>query len=303
MSLFIDNDCKTDDQQQLRNAIVVALLVVVFITAAGVIIFWERQVQPLDLALLFGMYTLNIFGIGLGYHRLFSHAAFQTRAWLRALLAIAACMTFQGTVTSWVSHHRAHHRYADKDGDVHSPNLHGKGFWGKILGLWHVHLGWLNKVNWTPPFPYVSDLLSDRVVQTVDRLYFLWVILSLLIPTIVGGTLTHSWEGALRGFLWGGIIRIVLVHQVTYSVNSICHLWGKRRFATDDQSTNSLLLALISFGEGWHHNHHAFPNSAKAGLMWWEIDLSWLCIMALERLGLVWNVKAPTQKQIELKRS
>lgn len=289
--------------QQALNAIVIALPPVSFVAAILVIIVWERQVQPLDLGLLIGMYTLTFLGITLGYHRLFTHRAFQTGAVLRAVLAIAACMTGQGTVTSWVSHHRAHHLHSDKEGDLHSPNLYGRGFRGLVRGLWHVHIGWLNQAIWTPPFPYIPDLLRDKIVQNIDRFYIVWVLLSLFIPTFLGGILTGSWSGAFRGFLWGGVIRFFLVYQVTFGVNSICHLWGRRRFLTGDRSQNNPLLAIAALGEGWHHNHHAFPNSAKMGLKWWELDLGWLCILALSHLGLVWNIKVPTISEIEQKSS
>ena len=272
-----------------------------FVGATLVVFFWERAVQPLDLSLFLIMYLLNVVGIALGYHRLFTHRAFQTGAIVRAFLAIAACMTGEGTVTSWVSHHRAHHLYCDRQGDPHSPNLRGNGLWDRILGFWHVHLGWIQKANWRPPFPYVPDLGRDRIIQGIDRFYILWVLLSFALPAILGGILTGCWSGVLRGLLWGGIIRIFVVHQVTYSVNSICHLWGKRRFKTGDRSTNNFFLALVILGEGWHHNHHAFPNSAKMGLKWWELDLGWVCILLLKYLGLVWNVKIPSSREIELK--
>lgn len=303
MSLFPTSESKSQLYQQALSTVVVAMPPLGFIAATLAIVFWERNVELLDLGLLVGMYALTFFGITVGYHRLFTHRAFQTGRFMRAFLAIAACMTGQGTVTSWVSHHRCHHLYSDEVGDVHSPHLHGEGVWGIVRGIWHVHIGWIDKANWSPPFPYVSDILRDRIIQTIDRFYIVWVLLSLLIPTVIGGVLTMSWSGALRGFLWGGAIRLFLVHQVTFGVNSICHLWGTRRFSTDDRSTNHPLLAIVALGEGWHHNHHAFPNSAKMGLRWWELDLGWLCIVALQRLGLVWNVKVPSPKDIELKQN
>jgi stearoyl-CoA desaturase (Delta-9 desaturase) len=303
VSLFATNLLQSQVYQRALSTVVVALPPLGFIAATLAIVFWERKVEPLDLGLLLGMYVLTFFGITAGYHRLFTHRAFQTGGFMRAFLAIAACMTGQGTVTSWVSHHRCHHLYSDEVGDVHSPNLHGEGVWGVVRGIWHVHIGWIDRANWNPPFPYVSDILRDRVIQTIDRFYIVWVLLSLLIPTVIGGVLTTSWAGALRGFLWGGAIRLFLVHQVTFGVNSICHLWGIRRFSTDDRSTNNPLLAIVALGEGWHHNHHAFPNSAKMGLTWWQLDLGWVCIVALQRLGLVWNVKVPSAKDIELKQN
>ncbi|MEP0857880.1 acyl-CoA desaturase [Trichocoleus sp. DQ-U1] len=301
MSISFSNPSKINNFQKTLNVIVVAMPVVGFIAATLAIIFWERGVQPLDLSLLVGMYALTFFGITVGYHRFFTHRAFQAGAFVRAFLAIAGCMAGQGPVASWVSHHRCHHLYSDTQQDFHSPNIHGEGFWGVVQGFWHAHTGWLLNVDWTPPYPYVSDLNRDKVVQKIDQLYILWVLLSLLIPTLLGGVLTGSWSGALRGLIWGGGIRIFLLHQFTFSVNSVCHLWGKRQFPTDDQSKNNLFVAIMTLGEGWHNNHHAFQHSARFGLRWWQLDFGWLGILALNRLGLVWNVKVPSSSEIELK--
>jgi stearoyl-CoA desaturase (delta-9 desaturase) len=289
--------------QQTLNAIVVALPPVAFVAAVLAIVFGQYGVQPLDLGLLVGMYTLTFFGITVGYHRYFTHRAFQTGQFVRAFLAIAGCMASQGPVTSWVSHHRAHHLYSDTPEDLHSPNTHGTGFRGIAEGFWHAHTGWLINVDWTPPYPHVPDLARDKVIQKIDQLYIVWVLLSLLIPTVLGGVLTQSWSGALRGLLWGGAIRIFLMHQFVFCVNSVCHLWGKSPFSTTDQSKNNWFVAFMSLGEGWHNNHHAFPCSPKFGLTWWEFDLGWLGILVLNRLGLVWNLKVPTSSEIELKRS
>lgn len=301
MPLSPSSFSKTHNYQQALNAIVVALPPVGFLAASLAILFWQRGVQPLDLTLLLGMYTLTFLGVTVGYHRLFTHRAFQAGRLVRAFLAIAGCMAAQGPVTSWVSHHRGHHLYSDTKQDIHSPNTHGTGFRGIVEGFWHAHTGWLINVDWTPPYPHVPDLNRDKIIQTIDRLYVVWVLLSLLIPTVLGGVLTQSWSGALRGLLWGGAIRIFLMHQFTFSVNSVCHLWGQRQFPTIDQSKNNPIVAIMTLGEGWHNNHHAFPCSAKFGLAWWQFDLGWLCILALDRLGLAWNVKVPSSSEIELK--
>lgn len=285
----------------MLDFLVAALPSVGFTAALLAIVFWERAVQPLDLTLLLGMYVLTFLGITLGYHRLFTHRAFQTGQFLRAFLAIAASMTGQGTVTSWVCHHRCHHLNSDQEGDLHSPHLHGSGIWGLLKGFWHVHFSWTLQANWRPPFTYAPDLMRDRLIQRIDSLYLLWIFLSLLLPACIGGAITGSWSGAIRGLIWGGLVRLFLVNHVTFGINSICHLWGERRFKTGDLSTNNFLLGILALGDGWHHNHHAFPNSAKMGFRWWEIDLGWLCLLALKRLGLVWNVKVPSPEEIKMK--
>lgn len=299
MTLLPSEASKTPSLPFIQNAIAIASPPLGFVAATFAIIFWEGTIHPLDLGLLVGMYALTFFGISVGYHRLFTHRAFQAGRGLRAFLAIAGCMAAQGPVTSWVSHHRAHHLFSDDTGDLHSPNLHGTGVWGQLQGFWHAHMGWLLGVDWTAPFPYVPDLNRDPVIQGIDRLYLFWVFLSLLIPTVLGGAIAGTWAGALQGLLWGGAVRIFLMHQFVFCVNSVCHFWGKRRFATPDSSRNHWFVAIGAFGEGWHHNHHAFPHSARFGLRWWEVDLGWLSILALKHLGLVWNVREPSSQDIE----
>jgi stearoyl-CoA desaturase (delta-9 desaturase) len=195
----------------------------------------------------------------------------------------------QGSVIDWVADHRKHHAHTDEDGDPHSPHVgHGSG----LRGLWHAHTGWLletqGQADWKR---YAGDLYEDPGMRRIGRRFPLFVLVSLLIPAVAGFLLDGFTVGAaIRGLVWGGLVRIFLVHHVTWSVNSICHFFGHRRFAVDDHSTNVAWLSLLSLGESWHHNHHAFPRSAFHGLRWWEIDISGLMISALERCGLAWNV-------------
>lgn len=288
------------EPRKIWNIVVLVAPMLAFLGAIVAVVFWEQRVTWLDVALCLGMYVLTICGITVGFHRLFSHRAFQTHAIVRGFLAIAGSMAAQGTVSSWVSHHRQHHLYSDAPGDTHSPHLHGEGLWGWLQGFWHAHIGWILVADWQE-FPYINDLKRDRVIQTIDRLYPVWLILSFAIPAAIGGAISGSWDGALRGVLWGGVFRLMLAFQVTFSINSLCHLWGRRRFATEDLSRNNALFGWLNLGEGWHNNHHAFPFSAKLGLMWWQVDIGWWFIALFQRLGLAWEVKLPSQLDMEKK--
>lgn len=256
---------------------------------AAIVLLWNRAVDGADLALLAVTYLLTAIGITVGFHRLLTHRAFQTHAWLERVFAVLGSLSVQGSVLDWVADHRTHHAHTDREGDPHSPHVgHGSG----LAGLWHAHAGWLletqGQADWRR---YASELYEDPVMRSIARSFPLLVGVSLLVPTLVGFAL-HGFTaaGALRGLVWGGLVRIFLVHHVAWSVNSVCHFFGSRRFDVDDHSTNVGWLAVLSLGESWHHNHHAFPRSARHGLRWWEIDPSGLIISALERAGLAWNV-------------
>ena len=255
----------------------------------AIVLLWDRAVDVTDLVLLAVTYLLTAVGITVGFHRLLTHRAFQTHAWLERVLAVLGSLSVQGSVLDWVADHRTHHAYTDREGDPHSPHVgHGSG----LAGLWHAHTGWLletqGQADWKR---YASELYEDPVMRSIGRSFPLLAAVSLLVPTLAGFAL-HGFtvSGALRGLVWGGLVRIFLVHHVTWSVNSICHFFGSRRFDLDDHSTNVGWLAVLSLGESWHHNHHAFPRSAYHGLRWWEIDPSGLIITALERVGLAWHV-------------
>jgi len=228
-------------------------------------------------------------GVTVGFHRLLTHRAFQTYPWLERLFAVMGSLSVQGSVLDWVADHRSHHAHTDREGDPHSPHVgHGSG----LAGLWHAHVGWLMRTQGQADWKrYASELYEDPAMRRIGRRFPLLVVLSLAIPTAAGFVL-HGFtlSGALRGYVWGGLVRIFLVHHVTWSVNSVCHFFGRRRFDIDDRSTNVSWLALLSLGESWHHNHHAFPRSAYHGLRRWELDPSGLIISMLARLGLAWNV-------------
>jgi len=228
-------------------------------------------------------------GITVGFHRLLTHRAFQTYPWLERTFAVLGSLAVEGSVLDWVADHRKHHANADKEGDPHSPHVgHGSG----LKGLWHAHTGWLletqGQADWKK---YATELYEDKSMRRIGRRFPLLVVVSLAIPTVAGFVLDgFTLRGALLGYIWGGLVRIFLVHHVTWSVNSICHFFGRRRFEIEDHSTNVAWLAVFSFGESWHHNHHAFPRSAYHGLRWWEIDLSGMFISTLAKMHLAWNV-------------
>jgi stearoyl-CoA desaturase (Delta-9 desaturase) len=235
-----------------------------------------------------------------GFHRLLTHRSFQTHRAIRVTLAALGSMAVQGPVITWVADHRKHHTFADEEGDPHSPHAdHGPGVGGAIRGLWHAHMGWLlDSQAKASARRYARDLLEDPAMRAVNRAFPALVLLGLLLPFGLGLAIGGSVASGLSAALWGGLVRIFFVHHVTWSINSVCHFFGGRRFATDAHSTNVFWLALPSLGEAWHHNHHAFPTSAFHGLRRLELDPSGLFIRVLERAGLAWKVvRIPPERQ------
>jgi stearoyl-CoA desaturase (delta-9 desaturase) len=262
-------------------------------TIAAVVLLWNSVVSATDLAILGVMYVLTGLGVTVGFHRLLTHRSFQVPKPVEYGFAVLGSMAVQGPVIHWVADHRKHHAHADEEGDPHSPHVgHGDGAGGVLRGLWHAHVGWLlEHQGQAGSRRYARDLGEDRGMRMINRRFPVLVALSLLIPAVAGWALTGgTLVGAATGLLWGGLVRIFLVHHITWSVNSVCHFLGSRRFETDDQSRNVFWLALPSFGESWHHNHHAFPRSAQHGLKRWELDPSALVITAMEKLGIARNV-------------
>jgi stearoyl-CoA desaturase (Delta-9 desaturase) len=262
------------------------------------ITLWGWGFSWVDFGLLLGMYFLSAVGITVGFHRLFTHRAFETNRAVQFILAVLGSMAVQGPLLSWVAQHRRHHQLSDAPGDPHSPHLHGHGLRGFFGGLWHAHMGWFFIADAPELANYIKDLRQSSSLRLASALFPLWVCISLLIPTALGALLTGTWQGALCGLLWGGLARIFLVHHVTWSINSVCHLWGSRPYPTNDCSRNNFLFGIFALGEGWHNNHHAFPTSARHGLRWWQIDVSYWVIRALAHLGLAWQVKLPASRQL-----
>ncbi len=250
------------------------------------------------------MYVLVGFGVTIGFHRMLTHRAFEAKPWLRATFAILGSMSVQGAVIHWVADHRRHHAFTDEEGDPHSPHTHaGEGWRGVLTGLWHSHMGWLFDGERTSATRFAPDLKKDPVIRFVDKLFPVWALLGLVLPFVAGFALSGgSLFAGFTAFVWGGLVRVFLLHHATWSVNSICHMYGDRPFASTDESRDNWLVALVSLGEGWHHSHHAFPTSARHGLNRFQLDPSYAVIRILERLGLIWNVKRPRDEQIEAKR-
>ena len=290
--------------KRIITAIAVATPPLGILSAAGVL--WGVALQPVDVILFVAFYAVTGVGISVGYHRLFTHRSFETSPAMRAVLAIFGSLALEGGVISWAAEHRKHHAYSDVEGDPHSPHVgRGEGAVQRIRGLWHAHMGWFFSTKGIAEAQekFRRDLDADPVIRTVDRLYGLWILATFGIPFAVGYAVGGTAWAGFEAFVWAGLIRIFIGHHVTWSINSICHMYGKRPYKARDESRNNWLLALPSFGEAWHNNHHAFPSSAIFGLDRRQLDLGALTILAFERLGLVWNVKRPDERQRALRRA
>ncbi|MEV6824645.1 acyl-CoA desaturase [Amycolatopsis sp. NPDC051102] len=289
-----------DGKQTIPELITIrTFLILPFLAlAAAVPVFWGWGVSWLDLTLGGAFFVVSTLGITVGYHRYFTHGSFRAKRALRIALAIAGGLAAQGPVIGWVADHRRHHAFSDRDGDPHSPWLFGTSPVALARGFWHAHMGWLFGRDKTNVDRFAPDLAADRDLRVVDRLFPLWVVLSLLLPTLLGGLLTLSWWGALTAFLWAGLARISFQHHVTWSVNSICHMIGERPFTSRDRSANFWPLAILSMGESWHNTHHADPTSARHGVLRGQLDVSARVIWAFEKLGWAWNVRWPTAKRL-----
>ena len=257
----------------------------------AIVLLWNTLVDWSDLAVLAVMYVACGLGVTVGFHRMLTHRSFATYKPVQYLYAILGSMAVQGPVISWVADHRKHHAHTDVEGDPHSPHGHGGGFKGAVKGLWYAHMGWLfDRQGQAGYTKYARDLVEDAGFRRINRTFGLWVVLGLAIPAALGYAIDGTAVAALTGALWGGAVRIFLLHHVTWSINSVCHFFGTRRFEVDDHSTNVFWLAPLSFGESWHHNHHAFPRSAVHGLRWWEVDPTAWVIRAMRAAKLAWNV-------------
>ena len=278
----------------VRLATLFAIIAPLLGVAAVPFIVWGWGFHWTDLGLLLGLYVLTGLGITVGYHRLFVHRSFETNIAVKFVFAVLGSMAVQGPLLRWVAMHRRHHQHADKPGDPHSPHFHDKGVLGVLRGIWHSHIGWFFDADPPDLDRYVQDLNRSRTLRAASALFPVWIVLGLLIPAVLGGLMTGTWAGVWTGLIWGGLVRIFLVHHVTWSVNSACHLWGLRPYRSDDESRNNAVFGVLAMGEGWHNTHHAFPTSARHGLRWWQIDVSYWVIWTLARLGLAWDVKLPS---------
>ncbi len=288
-------------RQQKVHAILLMIIVPTIGSIAAVLVAIYSGISLVEISLLLMMYFFTSLGITLGYHRLFAHRSFQTSTACKVILGILGSMSCQGPLIYWVSSHRRHHNYSDVPGDPHSPFIDRNQPLSWWHGLYHSHMGWTYGHELTSPFVFSKDLVRDFMLVKVNKYYYAWVVLGLFIPTVLGVMFLGSWMGGLKGFLWGGLLRMFLVHHSSWTIGSIAHLYGRSPFKSQDKSKNNIWIALPTLGEGWHNNHHAFPSSAFHGLRWWQIDITGWVIHLLNQVGLVWDVKRPSPSSIEAK--
>jgi stearoyl-CoA desaturase (Delta-9 desaturase) len=283
-----------------EQALVVAFMVIPLLAlAAAVPLAWGWGLTWLDIALAAAFYLLTGLGVTVGFHRHFTHGSFKAKRPLRIALAVIGSTAFQGGVIGWVADHRRHHAFSDKEGDPHSPWLFGTGPAAMIRGFWHSHMGWILGRDRTNARRFAPDLLADRDIVMVDRLFLPLTLASLAVPTLIGGLISGSWWGAGTALFWAGLVRVAVLHHVTWSINSICHIFGDRPFAARDRSANVWWLAVLSFGESWHNLHHADPTCARHGVRPGQVDISARVIWAFERFGWVHSVRWPTTRRLE----
>ena len=291
----------TKIQRRLTAGFAIAPLVGLVLAIIGL---WGWGVSAVDLSIALGFYLFTGFGITVGYHRLFTHRSFEAPAAVRATMAVAGSMSVQGSVISWVATHRRHHAFTDREGDPHSPHLvAADGVRGVLSGLWHAHLGWLFAPERTDEDRWAPDLVADPVTARVNKLFAPLTVATFVLPALLGFAITGRLWGGVTAFLWGALVRIFLLHHVTWSINSVCHFYGKDPFKNRDESRNNWPLSVLSFGESWHNNHHAFPTSARHGLLKGQFDSGWVVIRSLQLLRLARNVHLPTPRQLERRRA
>ncbi len=297
----------------LRLINLAAVVVPLIGLVVAIAMLWGAAFNWLYLGLLLGGYVLSALGVTVGYHRYFTHKSFRTSRAVQAVLGALGSMAVEGPLLQWVATHRKHHQHSDDEGDPHSPHTHGDDLIGTLRGLWHAHIGWIFDSHTfvtardglscvpAPLARYVKDLQSDPMCRFLSVTFPLWALAGLAVPAIIAGLVTQSWLGAFLGFLWGGLVRVLLLHHVTWSINSVCHIWGTRPFRSHDESRNNAVFGVLAMGEGWHNNHHAFPASARHGLKWWQFDASYVLIWAMSKVGLASDVNVPSAARLAAK--
>ncbi|WP_042371978.1 fatty acid desaturase [Streptacidiphilus neutrinimicus] len=285
-----------------RFAIGIFIVVPFAALVAAVPVAWGWGIGWHDVAIATAMYFLSCHGITVGFHRYFTHSSFKAARPLRIALAVAGSLAVEGPVVRWVADHRKHHRFSDREGDPHSPWRYGETVPALLRGLWWAHMGWLFDEEQTPQQQYAPDLVKDRAIHWISRQFFAFTLASMLLPPLVGGLWSWSWQGAVTAFFWGSLVRIALLHHVTWSINSICHAVGSRPFRSRDRSGNVWWLAVLSCGESWHNLHHADPTSARHGVLRGQIDSSARLIRWFELLGWARDVRWPTADRLRMKR-
>ncbi len=271
--------------------------------AAAAPLAWGWGLSAVDLSILAVCYVVTGFGVTVGFHRYLTHGAFKATRWLRATLAVAGTMAIEGSVAQWVADHRRHHAFSDRDGDPHSPWRYGSNIRGLAKGMLFAHCGWLLVREASNRERFAPDLLADPAVRRVDRSSLALIVVSLAAPGAAGGLISWSWIGMLTGFFWGALVRVGLLHHVTWSINSVCHVVGRRPFRTRDRAANFWPLALLSFGESWHNSHHADPTCARHGVLRGQIDPAASLIRLFERFGWVHDVRWPDPKRLAANRT
>ncbi|TDC93439.1 acyl-CoA desaturase [Saccharopolyspora aridisoli] len=284
----------------VSQVVLIALFTITPLLAllAAVPFAWGWGLGWWDIGLALFFYYASGLGVTVGFHRLFTHRAFKAKTPLRVGLAIAGSFAMQGPVIQWVADHRRHHAFADKEGDPHSPWLYGTGPIAVAKGFWHAHMGWLFNRDQTNLARFAPDMLKDRALTWVNRMFPVWTLATLVLPALLGGLITQSWWGALTAFFWAGLVRVGVLHHVTWAVNSICHMVGERPYASRDRAANFWPLAIASFGESWHNSHHADPSCARHGVGRGQLDTSARVIWAFEKLGWVDEVRWPTPQRL-----
>ncbi|AXI79152.1 acyl-CoA desaturase [Peterkaempfera bronchialis] len=293
-----------DRQGTLERVTLTLFIVAPFLAlVAAVPVVWGWGVGVRDLVIMTVMYFLTCHGITVGFHRCFTHGSFKPNRPLKIALAIAGSLAIEGPLVRWVADHRKHHRFSDKEGDPHSPWRYGETVPALLKGLFWAHLGWMFDEEQTDQRKYAPDLIKDDDIRRISRQFALWTLVSLLIPPLVGGVLSWSWQGALTAFFWGSLVRMALLHHVTWSINSICHAVGRRPFRSRDRSGNVWWLAVLSCGESWHNLHHADPTSARHGVLKGQLDSSARIIRWFELAGWARDVRWPNRERVESRRA
>ncbi len=293
-----------DEQSSAGQRFLVGLFVAVPLAAlvAAVPLLWGWGLSWHDVVIALPFYCISGAGVTVGYHRYFTHGSFKAKTGLRTALAVAGSLAIEGPVITWVSDHRRHHKYSDREGDPHSPWRYGDDWKALSKGLLYAHIGWLFDPNKTSQEKFSPDLLADARIRRIDRWFPALVAVSLFLPALIGGLWGMSWHAALTAFFWASLVRIALLHHVTWSINSICHTFGSEDFEVRDKSRNVTWLAILSFGESWHNLHHADPTCARHGALKGQIDISARIIWALEKLGWAYDVRWPDEDRLTAKR-